>query len=145
MQRNENEIFRIIDKQEAFTNYKVKFRYLWKTRKVRSIFVLKNPVAHKANVIYKGTCSCSEFYAAETKRNTKVRWREHCSTKKMSEVGDHLLVNSGHTVHWEILTNAPRQVNKRKILEAFYIRTLQPTLNNQLNTKRTLLFRNGIT
>ena len=38
--RNENEISRIIEKLEAFTNYKVKFRYFWKTRKVRSLFVL---------------------------------------------------------------------------------------------------------
>ena len=63
----------------------------------------------------------------------------------MSEVGDHLLMNPGHWVNWEKLTNAPKQVNKQKIMEAFYIRTLQPTLNNQLNTKRTLLFRNSLT
>ena len=84
-------------------------------------YVLKDPVVHRANVIYKGTCSCSEFQVGETKRNTEVRWREHCSTKKMSEVGDHLLMNPGHTVNWEMLTNAPKQVSKRKILEAFCI------------------------
>ena len=116
-----------------------------KNKKVRSLFVLKDHVVHKANVVYKGTCSCSKLYVGEAKRNTEVRWKEHCSTKKTSEVGDHLLMNPGHTVNWEILTNAPKQVNKRKILEVFYIRTLQPTLNNQLNTKRTLIFRNGIT
>ena len=49
--RNENEIYRISDKVEAFTNYKVKFRYFWKTRKVRSLFVLKDPVVHRANFI----------------------------------------------------------------------------------------------
>ena len=97
--RDENAIYRIIDKLEAFTNYKVKFRYFWKTRKVRSLFVLKDPVVHRANVIYKGTCSCSEFYVGETKQNIEVRSREHCSTKKMSELGDHLLINSGHTVN----------------------------------------------
>ena len=63
----------------------------------------------------------------------------------MSKVVDHLLMNPGQMVNWEILTNAPKQVNKRKILEAFYLWTLQPALNNQLNTKSTLLFRNGIT
>ena len=62
----------------------------------------------------------------------------------MSEVGDHLLMNPSHKVDWEILTIARKEVNKRKILEAFYIRTLQPTLSNQLNTKGTILFRNGI-
>ena len=68
----------------------------------------------------------------ETKRNGEVRWRKHCSTKKTSEVGDHLLLNPSHMVNAEILTSAPKQVNKRKILEAFYIQTLQPTQNNQL-------------
>ena len=128
-----------------FTNCKVKFRYFWKTRKVRSLYVLQDPVTHKANTFYMGTCSCSEFYVGETKQNCDLRWREHFSTKKTSEVVDHLLLNPGHTVNWEILTNAPKQANKRRILEAFYIRTLQHTLNNQLNTKRTLLFKSGTT
>ena len=91
--------------------------------------MLKDPVINKANVFYEGTCSCCEFYVGETKRNSEVRWREYCSTKKTSEVGDHLLLNPGHKVNWEILTNAPKQVNKREILEAFYIQTLQPTLS----------------
>ena len=30
-------------------------------------------------------------------------------------------------------------------MEAFYIQTLQPTLNNQLNTKHTPLLTNGLT
>ena len=64
------------------------------------------------------------------KQNYEVRWREDCSTEKTSEVGDHLLLNPGHMVNSEILTSAPKQVNKKKILEAFYIQTLQPTLNN---------------
>ena len=79
------------------------------------------------------------------KQNSEVRWREVCSTNKTSEVGDHLLLNAGHTVNWEIFTHAPKRVNKHTILNAFYIRTLQPTLNNQLNTKHKLLFRNNIT
>ena len=99
--RIENEISDIIDKLEALTNYKVKFRYFWKTRKVRSFFALKDLVVHKGNVIYKGICLCNEFYAGETKRNTEVRWREHCFTKIKSGLGDHLLVNSGHMLNWE--------------------------------------------
>ena len=92
--------------------------------------MLQDPVTHKANAFYMGTYSCSESYVGETKRNCYVRWREHFATKKTSKVVDHLLLNPGH---------------KRRILEAFYIRTLQPTLNNQLNTKRTLLFKSGTT
>ena len=79
------------------------------------------------------------------KQSSKVRWREVCSTKKTCEVGDNLLLNAGHTANWEIFTYAPKRVNKHRILNTFYIRTLQPTLNNQLNTKHKLLFRNNIT
>ena len=105
-----------------FTNYKVKFRYFLEKRKIRSLFVSKDPAVHKVKVTYKGTCSCIEFYVRETKRNTEIRWREHCSTKKMSEIGDHL-VNPGHAVNWEILTNAPKQVNKQDIGGFLYSNT----------------------
>ena len=101
----------IICKLEEYTNYKIKSRYSWKTRKLQSLFPLKDPIVHKVNFIYKGTCTCQEFYIGETKRNSEVRWNEHCS---------------------------------RKILEAFYIRKLKPTLNSQKDIKITHLFRNGI-
>ena len=35
-------------------------------------------------------------FIGETKQNSEVRWREHCSTKKTSEVVDHLLLQPGH-------------------------------------------------
>ena len=91
----------IVIRTLPFTNYKIKCRYFSKTRKVRSLCVLKDPVIHKV------TCSCSEFYVGDTKRNSEVRWKENCSTKKTSEVGDHLLLSPGHTVNWEISTNRP--------------------------------------
>ena len=34
----------------------------------------------------------------ETKYNSEVRWNEHCSLKKTSELGDHLLANPDHHV-----------------------------------------------
>ena len=129
---------------EAFTN-KVKFKYFSKTGKFRSLLMLKGPVINKANIIYKGTCPCSEFYVGDMKQNSKVRWREYCFTKKTSEVDEHFLLNPGQTVNRGVLTNAPKQIYKWELLEACYIRTLQPTLNNQLDTKCTVLFRNGIT
>ena len=100
---------RVICKLEEYTNYKIKFRYSWKTRKLRSLFPLKDPIIHKANVIYKGTCTYKEFYIGETKRNLEVRLKEHCSLKKSSELGDHLLVNREHNVTWQIIAKAPAQ------------------------------------
>ena len=122
--RNENEISCIIDKLEALTNYKVKFRYFCKTSKVISLFALKDLVIQKANIVNKGTYKCSEFYVGETKPNSEVRYGEHYCTKKTFEVGDHILLNTGHTINWEILTNAPKQANNWKILENLYIQTL---------------------
>ena len=80
--RNEDKMKRIICKLEEYTNYKIKFRYSWKTRKLESLFPLKNRIVHKANIIYKGRCTCKEFYIGETKRNSEVRWNGHCSLKK---------------------------------------------------------------
>ena len=102
----------IICKLEEYTNYKIKFRYSWKTRKLPSLFTLKDPIVHKANVIYKGTCTCKEFYIGETKRNWEIRWNEHCSLKKSSEVGDHLLVNPDYNITWQIIAKAPAQAFK---------------------------------
>ena len=65
--------------------------------------------------------------------------------KKNCEVGDHLLVNTDHNINWKIIAKAPAQTFKRKILVAFYIRQLKPTLNSQKDIKITHLFRNGIT
>ena len=136
---------RIICKLEEYTNYKIKFRYSRKTRKLRSLFQLNDPIVHKPNVIYKRTCTCKEFYIGETKRNSEVRWNKHCSLKKSSEVGDHLLVNPDHNITWQIIAKAPAQIFKRKVLEAFYVSELKATFNSQKDVKITKLFRNGIT
>ena len=135
---------RIICKLAEYTDHKIKFRSSWKTKKLQSLFSLKDTIVHKANVIYKGLSTCKEFYIGETKQNSEVRWDEHCSLKKSSEVGDLLLVNPDHNITWQIIAKAPAQTFKRKTLEAFYIRKLKATLNSQKDIKITHLFRNGI-
>ena len=59
-----------------------------------------------------------------------------------------MLLNPDHTVNWQMLKNAPEQLNKRKILETILHSNTYlglPAQNNQLDTKHTLLFRNRIT
>ena len=64
----------------------------------------------------------------------EIRWKEHCSNNdKKSEVAEHLLTNPGHTINWQVITSAPHQRNKRKILEAYYITKFKLSLNNQLD------------
>ena len=53
----------------------LEIRCAWKTRKSRYLFPLKDTIVDKANVIYKGTCTCKEFYIGETRRNSEVRWK----------------------------------------------------------------------
>ena len=55
------------------------------------------------------------------------------------------MVNTDHNINWKIIAKAPAQIFKPKILVAFYIRQLKPTLNSQKDIKITHLFRNGIT
>ena len=138
---------RIICKLEQYTNYKIKFRYSRKKRKLRYLFQLKDPLVHKVNVINKGACTCKEFYIGKTKRNSEIRWNEHCSLKKSSEVGNHLLVNSDHNIIRQIIAKAPVQTFKRKILEAFYISKINQHLIRILkkDIKIRHLFRNRIT
>ena len=135
--RNEEKMKRIIWNLEEYTNYKIKFGYAWKTRKLLSLFQLKDPIVHKANVVYKGTCTCKEFYIGGAKHNSEFRWNEHCSLKKSSEVGDYILVNPNHNITWKIIAKAPGQTIKRKILVAFYICKLKSTLNSQKDIKIT--------
>ena len=114
---NEQKMKSIVNKLERFTNNKVKFIYHWKTRKLKSLFALKDRINHKAKIIYKTICPCEESYIGETKRNVEIRWKEHCSNNdKKSEFAEHLLTNPGHTINWEVITSAPHQRNKRKII-----------------------------
>ena len=106
---NEQKMKSIVKKLE-FTNNKVKFIYHWKTRKLKSLFPLKDRIKHKANIIYKGIFSCKESYIGETKHNAEIRWKEHCcNNDKKSEVAEHLLTNPGHTINWQVITSAPHQ------------------------------------
>ena len=67
------------------------------------------------------------------------------STDKNSECAKHLNENDNHEFKWSILSLAPKVLFKRKILEAYFIKTLNLILNNQLNNDILTLFRKGIT
>ena len=112
---------------------------------MKSFFPLKDRIKHKANIVYKGTCSCNKSFIGETKRNAEITWKEHCSNNdETSEAAEHLLENTGRTIDWQVITSAPHQRNKRSILKAYHITKFKPSLNNQLDIRITHLFRNGI-
>ena len=103
----------------------------------------KNP--HKACKIYDSICSCSANYIGETKRNVETRWNEHENSNKDSEPAKNLRKFPDHKFNWKILLTVPANAKLRKILESSMIALKQPSLNEQLDFDKLILFRNGVT
>ena len=114
----------------SFTSQKVKFNVVWNTCKIQFILSLKDKVQLLSCVIYKGICSCGETYAGETIRNCKIRWDEHNNVNTNSEHAKHLAKNIDHKFGWYILTSAPENTLKRRILEAYFIKLMSHPLRN---------------
>jgi len=138
--RNESSSRQFLKKQ-IFTDFSI----IWNTRKIRTLFPLKDKNIHPCCVIYEGLCSCDARYMGETDRCVHLRWEEHENVKKSSEPAKHLKGNPGHKFSWKILGNAPNHQSKRKILEALHISKFKPGLNDQIKSTRLKLFPNGVT
>ena len=132
---------------EIFTNYRVKFNIAWNTRKIKSLFNYKDKVSRYSCVIYRGRCSSGADFIGKTVLNVRLRWNEHENgIDKNSECCKHLNENDNHELKWPILSLALKVSFKRKeILEAYFIKTLNPIFNNQFNSDILTLFRNGVT
>ena len=59
---NEKQSIQFTDKLSRLTQNKYIFKIVWKTKKIRSLFPLKDRNEHRSCVIYKGICSCGEAY-----------------------------------------------------------------------------------
>ena len=133
-------------KLQTFTNGKFRFNIIWNTRKIQSLFNNKDKVKHLSCVIYKGVCSCGTDCIGETIRNIKIRWNEHESgIDRNSECFKHLQEHLSHGFQWSVLSIAPKNSFKQKIVEAYFIKIMVPSLNGQMNSDVLALFRNSIT
>ena len=87
-------------------------------------------------MIYRVIFSCGADYIGETIRDSEVRWNEHTTREdKNSDCVKHLKSHFDHEFRWFVLSRVPKKCLKRKTLEAYYIKTCQPTLNNQTNSE----------
>ena len=103
---------------------------------LQSLFNNKDKVKHHSCVIYLGICSCGADYIGETLRSSEIRWSEHMTEKdKNSDSVKHLNDNFEHELQWFVFL----------FLETYYIKTFQPSLNNQINSDSLNLLRNGVT
>ena len=116
-----------------------------KTRNIRSLFPLKDKDDYKSCVIYKEDCSYGPHYYGETRSNAEARWNKHNNPTKSSEPSKHLRSNINHYFTWAVISDAPKNANTRKNLEASYIALWKPDHNEQKDFERLVLFRNGVT
>ena len=123
---------------------KVKFNVVWNTCKIQFILSLEHKVQHLSCVIYKGICSCGETYVSEAIRDCKIKWDEHNDVNTNSEHVKHLAKIIDHKFSWYILTSAPENTLKRRILEACFIKLIVPSLKEQLDNM-LILFQNDVT
>ena len=115
---------------------------MWQTRKIESIFKLKDKNTHPSHVIYKGECICGQTYIGEAARNLEVRVKEHSDVNKQSEPAKHIRKHPNYKFTWEVLTTVNSWL-KRRIKEAFYIARFRPELNKQVQSLDLTLFPMG--
>ena len=106
---------------------------------------MKEENQYASRKIYEALCSRKENYIGETKRNVITRWNKYEDQNQDSEPAKHLLQHPDHVFHRKVLTSAPINTCKRKNLESFFITVKLPTLNKQKDSKKLILFRNGVT
>ena len=78
----------------------------WITKKVKSLFSLKDKNSYPVCQIYKRTCVCDETYIGETIRNVNIRWNEREDMGK--EHAKYLRENLNHKFKWETLLQTPK-------------------------------------
>ena len=69
---------------------------------------------------------------------------EHNTPNNKSNPTKHLRDNIDHSFTWKVICNAHNRKLARKILEAYFIATMKPSLNDQIDSDLLHLFKNGI-
>ena len=129
----------------AFTKEKLDFKIVWKTKKARHLFPLKETNPYPSRKVYEGVCSGKENYVGEIKRNAINYYNELENLSKDSEPAKYLFQYTDHVFQWKVLMSIPINICKRKKLEACFIAVRHPTLNEQKDSRKLTLFRNGVT
>ena len=105
--QNEKASKQFVKKLNWFTNGHYEIKIIWVTRKLKTLFQLKDKNPYPSCVIYRGDCVCGESYVGETVRNAESRWKKHNDTKKESEPAKHLRDNPSHSFTWKLICTAP--------------------------------------
>ena len=88
--KNERVSKQLLKKLKVFTKQKYHFRIVWKTKKARQLYPLKEKNPYHSCKIYNGVWSCKENYIGEIKRNVITCWNKHENLNKDSKPAKHL-------------------------------------------------------
>ena len=145
--RNEKVATHFLKKLKQFTGNSLDFSIVWQTKKIKTLFKLKDPVTHKANIIYEGTSRKNPeiSYIGETKLIAEARWNQHETPNHDSAPAKYLREHTDDKFDWKVLSGSTTNCMKRKIQEALFIRKFNPVLNKQVEHRKLILFRNGVT
>ena len=139
-EKNETSSKRFLKKFNELTNDLFEIKIKWITKKMTDLFCLKSKNHHPTCAICKGGCTYKGNYMGETKRNVEIRWEEYSDIKTISEPSRHLKSNPTHAFTWKALITAPINDRVRRNLEASFIALGRPSLNEQIDSKKLLLF-----
>ena len=90
-------------------------------------------------------CTCKENYIGKTKRNIEIRWEEHSDMSNISELSIHLKSNSTLAFTWKVIMTARIIDDVKKNFDTSFIALNRPSLNEQIDSKKLLQFRKGVT
>ena len=85
------------------------------------------------------------MYVGEKIRICKIRCDDYNDVNKNFEPAKHLARNIEHKFGWYMLARALVNTLRRRILEAYFIKLIVPSLNGKLDNDVLMLFRNGVT
>ena len=146
-EKNEKISKHFLEKIRQLTQNKCSFNIIWQSKKIKTLFKIKDPIVHKASVIYKATSvkDPQVTYIGETAQIAEERWKQHENPRHDSAPSKHLQDHKDDCFTWEILTTSSTNWLRRKIHEALFISKHKPSLNVQVKHKKLLIFRNGVT
>ena len=127
-------------------------RFVYKGKKLGSFFPIKDKIdtKHESNLVYyykcdfdnDSHCTSVEDYVGETNVRYETRTNEHGSTDKNSAIFKHTrdANHSSNNSNFRIIARGYNKKRDRKLAEALFIRDLEPSLNEQVNSYKLKLF-----
>ena len=116
-----------LNKLNQFANNNFEFTIVWNTRKIRSLFKLKEKSKSQSCVIYEGASSndVNIKYIGETKFIAEIRWNQHNNpSHNSSSPANYLKNNRTDKFNWKVLCKTSKTRIKERFTKLFTYQSL---------------------